>query len=70
MSVLEQRVSFQIFYFMISNPEIVIKCRSGSGGAASSAVGSCQFLSGSGGGGGGGGGGGVSGDKGPEKIFF
>ena len=58
MSLFEQRLSFQMFYFIKSNPEIIVKCRWGSGGAVSSAVGSWRSL------------GGCSRSKGPEKFYF
>ena len=46
MSVLEQRLSFQTFYFITSDLRIIVKCRWGSGGSASSAVGSWRSLGG------------------------
>ena len=58
MSVFKQRLNFQIFYSITSNPEIIVKCRWGSGGAVSSAVGSWWSL------------GGGSGSKKPENFLF
>ena len=58
MSVFEQRLSFQMFYFMISNPEIIVKCRWGSGSSVSSTVGSWWSL------------GGGSGSKGPDFFYI
>ena len=43
-SIFEQRSSFQMFHFMTNDPEVVVKCRWGSGGAVSSAVSSRQSL--------------------------
>ena len=50
MAVFEQRLSFQMFYFMTKNPEITLKYSWVSGGAVSSAVGSWRSLGGSSGG--------------------
>ena len=58
MSVFEQRLGFQTFYFITCDPRIIVKCRWGSGGSASSPVGSWRSLSGG------------SGSKGSEKLYF
>ena len=58
MSVFEQRLGFQTFYFVTSDLRIIVKCRWGSGGSVSSAVGSWRSL------------GGGSGSKSSEKLYF
>ena len=58
MSVFEQRLSFQTFYFITSDLRIIVKCRWGSGGFVSSAVGSWRGL------------GGGPGSKSSEKLYF
>ena len=46
MSVFQQRLSFQMFYFMTNNQKTIAKCGWGSGAAVSSAVASWQDLRG------------------------
>ena len=58
MSVFEQRLSFQTFYFITSDLRIIVKCRWGSGGSVSSAFSSWRSL------------GGDSGSKSSEKLYF
>ena len=58
MSAFEQRLSFQTFYFITSDLKIIVKCRWGSGGSTSSAVGSWRSL------------GRGSGSKISEKLYF
>ena len=57
MSVFEKRSSFRMFCFITNNHEVIVKCRWGSGGPVSSAVGSWRSLGGS------------SGGKRPEKFW-
>ena len=45
MSVFEQILSFWMLYFMTNDHEVIVKCKWGSGGVVSSAVGSWQSLS-------------------------
>ena len=46
MSVFQQRLSFQLFYFMTNNHKTIVKCGWESGAAVSSAVASWQGLRG------------------------
>ena len=40
MSVFGHQLGFQLFYFVINDHKVIMKCRCGSGGVASSTVGS------------------------------